>query len=817
MAHKGPSAAGFRQAEEQSKARSASRQRLQRAMEEAAGSRGPSAAGFRQVEEQQAAQSRQRARSAGIARAQGGWNQARAARAQRARQQAIQAANDRRRQADIARRQAASGPSVVDKLLGGNHIRQPGQPGGPGSDGFLLRGNRLNLGEPERPDALGSPAAGILGDPEIADPEAAMPGPSAAGFRQAEEQTKAKAKAEDKKGANTAGIPAGHTGVWNRVKRLESALEDPVFKAYYNRLLEYQGEAGAEDDLPLAGEDGGLFAESRKEEDKAFPALTENAPPFLMARDDAGEFRLYDAQDAFDEYQDDLQDPRAAGMLAFQLNAAGFYGFDSAESKRLMDRMLIRETGDGGQAYELQWGEEDDAALEAALKKTSQMQATAAEDGYQTDFKSLIEQQALKGLTHGQAASAAIEGGIPGVPKDLENLKPGNYGGYDIDSEQAGNLGVIAGVGRAMGMSERDIGIAIITSITESNIRSLGHGDRDSLGIFQQRPSQGWGSAAQVQDPNYAASKFFEALKGVKNRDSMSMGAVAQAVQKSAHPERYAKNVAVAAAILGGETFREYSAPIEMIGKVKPHALAAAQEISGAFGKDNIGGLAKGGHIEGSDHYTGEAIDVMGAEDGVAIANYATLNAERWGVKYVIHNRQIWTPKEGWKPYSGDNPHTGHVHVSFDGTGGTGTNTVMTAGQAAGRALGGTVSGSAGGTGGSGGSGGGALSTVPGAVSYADPTEVERAADSVALDRLGRELDEDEVTDVLNLFHNAQREYQSSASLGISAAQPDIMGMVEKFIDDKLTEESEGQMEGEFAVAAFKLLAGESGLTGVGI
>lgn len=112
--------------------------------------------------------------------------------------------------------------------------------------------------------------------------------------------------------------------------------------------------------------------------------------------------------------------------------------------------------------------------------------------------------------------------------------KPGNYGGRVYGAEQLRNAATIASVGSKMGMSVRDLEIGIMTAITESGLVNVRYGDRDSQGLFQQRPSQGWGTVAQVTNPEYAARKFFEALRGVANRGSMSPWLAAQAVQRSA-------------------------------------------------------------------------------------------------------------------------------------------------------------------------------------------------------------------------------------------------------------------------------------------
>lgn len=110
--------------------------------------------------------------------------------------------------------------------------------------------------------------------------------------------------------------------------------------------------------------------------------------------------------------------------------------------------------------------------------------------------------------------------------------------------EQLRNASTIVSVGRRMGLSTRDIQIGLITAMVESNLVNVNHGDRDSLGLFQQRPSQGWGTPAQVTNPQYAAGKFFSALSNLGNRRfEMGMGEAAQAVQRSAFPERYAQRL----------------------------------------------------------------------------------------------------------------------------------------------------------------------------------------------------------------------------------------------------------------------------------
>jgi len=90
-------------------------------------------------------------------------------------------------------------------------------------------------------------------------------------------------------------------------------------------------------------------------------------------------------------------------------------------------------------------------------------------------------------------------------------------------------------------MPERAVTIALATALQESALRNLDHGDRDSLGLFQQRPSQGWGSPAQVTDPNYSARIFYDRLLQVPDWEDQPVTVAAQTVQRSAFPSAYAK------------------------------------------------------------------------------------------------------------------------------------------------------------------------------------------------------------------------------------------------------------------------------------
>jgi hypothetical protein len=111
---------------------------------------------------------------------------------------------------------------------------------------------------------------------------------------------------------------------------------------------------------------------------------------------------------------------------------------------------------------------------------------------------------------------------------------------HEVDPEQAGNAAIIAAVAVGREMPARAATIGIATAVQESKLRNIEYGDRDSLGLFQQRPSQGWGSKKQILDPVYAANRFYDELAKVDGYESMAITEVAQKVQRSAYPSAYA-------------------------------------------------------------------------------------------------------------------------------------------------------------------------------------------------------------------------------------------------------------------------------------
>lgn len=110
-----------------------------------------------------------------------------------------------------------------------------------------------------------------------------------------------------------------------------------------------------------------------------------------------------------------------------------------------------------------------------------------------------------------------------------------------LERDQMANAATIAAVGIRRNAPERAIVVALATAYQESGLVNVADGDRDSIGLFQQRPSQGWGTPEDLRDPRYTANRFYAALGKVKGWDRLRVTDAAQAVQRSAHPEAYQK------------------------------------------------------------------------------------------------------------------------------------------------------------------------------------------------------------------------------------------------------------------------------------
>ena len=153
----------------------------------------------------------------------------------------------------------------------------------------------------------------------------------------------------------------------------------------------------------------------------------------------------------------------------------------------------------------------------------------------------------LAGLSPALEIGSALSQTNPSAQLDaaqfcaLGAITPGRNTGYGtFTTAQIANATTIYQVSAQLALPPYAAVIAIATALQESDLENLDYGDRDSLGLFQQRPSQGWGTPAQILNPVYASTKFYQALERVPNWQSIPLTQAAQAVQRSAYPDAYA-------------------------------------------------------------------------------------------------------------------------------------------------------------------------------------------------------------------------------------------------------------------------------------
>ena len=120
-----------------------------------------------------------------------------------------------------------------------------------------------------------------------------------------------------------------------------------------------------------------------------------------------------------------------------------------------------------------------------------------------------------------------------------------------LTNEQARNASIIVAESYNRGLSEQAAVIALATAWQESGLRNLNYGDRDSLGLFQQRPSYDWGTKEQIMDPWYSSGRFYEELVKFDGWENTDVNDIAQKVQRSGHPEAYRKHETNARALAG--------------------------------------------------------------------------------------------------------------------------------------------------------------------------------------------------------------------------------------------------------------------------
>ena len=296
------------------------------------------------------------------------------------------------------------------------------------------------------------------------------------------------------------------------------------------------------------------------------------------------------------------------------------------------------------------------------------------------------------------SAAACTPSGVA-TPVDPGNVPQGPVAGYD--HEQLVNAAHVMLAAQQLGLTARDQQIGVMTAMGESGLRVLDHGDRvgpDSRGLFQQRDNGAWGSYADRMDPAISSTNFFRAEMAIAGRESMQPTLVAHAVQGNADPYYYEPFWAPAGVVM--EALAGVTQPSDSpasgtpasqspyhLGAVQPHTATVANTVGPMFGIRTAGGYRPptAGQRDPNGHSAGLAIDFMindipdGVATGERLAHYLQLHAADLGVRYVIWRQHIWSvdrSDEGWRAMedrgSATENHMDHVHVSLNGTGGTG-------------------------------------------------------------------------------------------------------------------------------------------------
>ncbi|OEU96994.1 hypothetical protein [Streptomyces nanshensis] len=260
---------------------------------------------------------------------------------------------------------------------------------------------------------------------------------------------------------------------------------------------------------------------------------------------------------------------------------------------------------------------------------------------------------------------------------------------YEIKPEQAANAATIAAVASQRRLPERAVTIALATAMQESALRNIEHGDRDSLGLFQQRPSQGWGSERQIQDPVYASGKFYEHLVQIPGYSRLPLTVAAQRVQRSGYPQAYAKHETNAALLTAALTGRRAAAfncttgpaggdgkpgsatrlRARLVREFGDDVLTAGQRTTreGAASAGSAGTAASGAPAvapasaeAGADGVRAAAQDssqlripARQGQRGWELAHWAVANAAEMRIEQISYRNRVWdasSSEEGWRP-----------------------------------------------------------------------------------------------------------------------------------------------------------------------
>jgi hypothetical protein len=234
---------------------------------------------------------------------------------------------------------------------------------------------------------------------------------------------------------------------------------------------------------------------------------------------------------------------------------------------------------------------------------------------------------------------------------------------YAVTPDQAANAATIAAVGARHRLPERAVEIALATAFQESGLRNITLGDRDSLGLFQQRPSQGWGTAAQVSDPVYSSGKFYARLVRIPGYSRLPLTVAAQRVQRSGYPEAYSKHEGQAvrlAAALSGRRAAAFSCTTgpDGVGRKAGSPQAVRERLLREFGPGVLPARAQRASAPGSASGADKSrsareirIPARVERRGWQLAHWAVANSAGLRITRVSYENRVWNASSsphGW-------------------------------------------------------------------------------------------------------------------------------------------------------------------------
>jgi hypothetical protein len=222
-----------------------------------------------------------------------------------------------------------------------------------------------------------------------------------------------------------------------------------------------------------------------------------------------------------------------------------------------------------------------------------------------------------------------------------------------LDPEQAAIAGTIAGVAHRHRVPEGAVTVAYATAMQESHLHDIDFGDRDSVGVFQQRPSQGWGTAQQLKDPVYAATRFFDALVQIPGYLRMPVYTAAQEVQHSADGaayQQYQQFASLMTRAFTGQAPRAVWCWYSPSAEVTPNLPEAQEELTRTFGRLDVSHSQSdpGGQVTPI-----VSVRAAGAAAGWSMAAWAVAHAEAYGIRTVRFGGYQWQAANGtggWQP-----------------------------------------------------------------------------------------------------------------------------------------------------------------------